>query len=345
MTEKPDRSAANPRSARGVVARTTGGGPEPTHLVKVLGLAAKLRVSGPRDRKIAMIAARQRGRVARRQLRAAGISHGVVDRLVKRGGLFPLAYAVFAVGHPGPVPLGRETAALLAVRDGAVLSHGTAAALWGLRRVDTDDDLIHVLVPGSSTASPPGVRVHRTRILEPNDVRIRYGLPVTSPARMLLDYAADLTERELEFLFDQAMVPKIVTVGEVEEIVERANGRTGRPALRALIERQRDPAFTRSEAEKRFLGLIRAAQLPEPEVNARIHGYEVDFLWRAQRLVVEIDGFRFHSTRRAFEHDRRKDTTLQAKGLAVMRFTWRQLTQDSYAAIARVAQALSSRSV
>ena len=342
MAAKPDRSAPNPRSGEGFAASSTRGGPEPTHLVKVLGLGAKLPVSGSRDRKIALIAAHQRGRVARRQLRAAGIGNGVVDRLIKRSMLFALHSGVFAVGHPGVVPLGRETAALLAVRDGAVLSHGTAAALWGLRPVDAGEDLIHVLVPGGSAASPAGVRVHRTRILAPNDVRVRHGLPVTSPARTLLDYAAELTERELEFLFDQAMVAKMITVRDVDEIIGRANGRNGRPALRALVERQRDPAFTRSEAEARFLGLIRAAQLPEPEVNARVHGYEVDFLWRAERLVVEIDGFRFHSTRHAFEHDRRKDAKLQVHGLATMRFTWSQLVRESYAMIARVAQALAA---
>lgn len=111
--------------------------------------------------------------------------------------------------------------------------------------------------------------------------------------------------------------------------------------MAALVAHQAGSALTRSEAEERFLDLIRRAQLPAPEVNTRVHGYEVDFLWRAQRLVVEIDGFRFHSTRRAFEGDRRKDATLKAAGLATMRVTWDQIEHELLAVTARLGQALA----
>lgn len=141
---------------------------------------------------------------------------------------------------------------------------------------------------------------------------------MTSPARTLLDLADLLIGRDLERVFDEMLVQRLVRIFEVVELLQRATGRAGGPLLAALLERQRGPVFTRSEAEERFLALIRGAQLPEPEVNVRIHGYAVDFLWRSQRLVVEIDGFRFHSTRSAFEHDRRKDAALRAAGLAVM---------------------------
>lgn len=109
--------------------------------------------------------------------------------------------------------------------------------------------------------------------------------------------------------------------------------------LQALLERRGGPTLTRSEAEERFLALIRGATLPEPKVNARIHGYEVDFLWPG-RLVVEIDGFRFHSTRRAFEHDHRKDAVLRGAGLPVMRFTWSQLAHEPYAVVVQVVRGL-----
>ena len=125
-------------------------------------------------------------------------------------------------------------------------------------------------------------------------------------------------------------------------MLARTNGARGAPRLNAQLARLTDgPTFTRSEAEERFLALIRQAGLPAPRVNARLHGYEVDFYWPAQRCVVEIDGFRFHSTRRASEHDRRKDGVLQAAGIAVLRFTWRQLLDEPLAVIGRLAALLA----
>jgi very-short-patch-repair endonuclease len=312
-----------------------------THAVKVLGAGAELLVSGRRDERIAAVAGAQRGRVSRRQLLAAGISYSAIERLVARGQLLPRHRGVFAVGHQAPTKLADETAALLAVRDGAALSHHSAAMLWGIAPSGSGDGRIHVLVPGGSAKRLQGVHVHRTRILAPRDVRIREGLPVTSPARTLFDLAETVTERELERHFDQALVDRLVRLPEVAELLRRFQGRPGCPQLRALLNREGGPTRTRSQAEERFLALIRRAQLPEPEVNVRLHGYEVDFHWRAQRLVVEIDGFQFHSTRRAFEHDRRKDATLRAAGIATMRVTWRQMTEESYTVIAQLAQALT----
>ncbi len=165
---------------------------------------------------------------------------------------------------------------------------------------------------------------------------------MTSPARTLLDIADELTERRLELAYDQAIVTRLVASAEMEALLERTPQNRGRPRLASLLARQGGPTLTRSKAEERFLALIRAAELPQPEVNVRMHGYEVDFLWRAEKLVVEIDGFQFHSTRRAFEQDRRRDATLQATGLRTMRVTWPQLAEDAYAVVARLAQALLS---
>lgn len=297
-----------------------------------------MTVAGSRDERIAQIAAVQRGRMSRVQLLAAGISSTTIVTLTRRGQLDPLHRGVFAVGHRAPTELGDETAALWAVKD-AALSHSTAAILWGARV--KSDGLVHVVVLHGG-ANPRGVCVHRTRILDRQDVRVRQGLQVTSPARTLLDLAEVLTQRELERAFDELLLQRLVRVWELAELLQRTTGRVGGPQVAALLERQGGPTRTRSEAEERFLALIRAALLPDPEVNVRIHGYEVDFLWRSQRLVVEIDGFRFHSTRGAFENDRRKDATLRAAGLTVMRVTWNHMAKEPYAVIARVAQALAS---
>lgn len=309
--------------------------------MRVLGARSLLPVSGPRDVRISAIAAAQRGRVSDRQLLAAGISRSTIHRLVQRGALIAVHRGVLAVGHVAPVELAAETAALLAVRDGALLSHHSSARLWNLRT--EPDGLIHLTVTGGPARAPRGVRVHRTSILTPRDVRIRSGLPVTSPAPTLLDLAELLTPRRLELAFDQALVSKIMTLTDVDELLRRVRGRAGVPSLRALADRERGqgPTLTRSQAEEIFLGLIREADLPEPEVNAHIHGYEVDFLWRHHNLVVEIDGFRYHSTARVFEHDRRKDNALRGHGLDTLRFTWRDLERRQLMTVATVARGLS----
>jgi very-short-patch-repair endonuclease len=123
----------------------------------------------------------------------------------------------------------------------------------------------------------------------------------------------------------------------------RALPRRGSRALRAALDGE--PALTRSEAERRLLALIRAARLPRPETNVRVEGYEVDFLWRPQRLIVEVDGFAYHSSRHAFERDRARDAALQAAGYRVVRFTWRQIAYDSHALVAQLSRLLAASAI
>ncbi len=307
------------------------------HLVQVLGSRELLPVRGGRDRRIAAIAAAQRGRVSRRQLLSAGVSASTIHRMVARAMLHPLHGGVYAVGHLAPVELGAETAALLACADGAVLSHQTAAALWKLRPPCGEE--VHVTM-GDNRRRRAGIRTHRTRRLEARDVRTYELLPVTSPARTLLDLATSVRPRDVERALEEGIVRQILRISDVEDVLRRASSLRGAPLLAGILERRRGPTVTRSEAEERFLSLIREALLPPPEVNVSIHGYEVDFLWRTQRLVVEVDGYAYHGNRGAFERDRRKDAKLRAAGLSSMRVTWLQMQDESYALIAHVAQAL-----
>jgi very-short-patch-repair endonuclease len=309
--------------------------------VKVLGVRAELRVTGNRDEKIAAIARLQRGRVARRQLLAAGLSYEVIARAVKRGALLPLPGGVFAVGHAGAVELGNETAVLLALPESAALSHHAAAALWDMRPSDAGGP-VDAVVPRGSHRRVDGCRVHRARSLQAQDIRIRKGLPVTSPARTLLDEAEELTPRRLELSFDRALVARILRPRDVTELLARTTGRKGATHLAALLERQHGTTLTRSEAEELFLDLVRQAQLPPPRVNARVAGYEVDFFWPEHNVIVEVDGYRFHSTRRAFEHDHRKEADLRAAGFILLRVSFDQLDRESYAVIADVARALAA---
>jgi very-short-patch-repair endonuclease len=313
-----------------------------TYRVPVLGREAPLEVSGPRERRIATIATAQRGRVSHRQLRAAGISKAEITGLLKRGAIFGRGDGVYAVGHVAPIELGDETAALLSVHNRAGLSHHSAGKLWELLPPTAGDGLIHVVIRSRCRCRPDGVVVHRSDLLTPGDIWVRHGLPVTSPAWTLLDLAEVLLEREreLELAFDRAVVSRIVRAQEITAVLKRAHKRAGRRPLQRLLDRERGPTVTRSEAEERFLALVRSAQLPQPQVNARIHGYEVDFLWPA-RLIVEVDGFRYHSTRRAFEHDHRKDAVLRGAGLPVLRFTWDQVDRAPLQVIAAVARELA----
>jgi very-short-patch-repair endonuclease len=307
--------------------------------VRVVGARSELTVTGSRDERIAQIARLQRGRVARRQLVAAGIGYSSIAWMVERHRLHPELPGVYAVGHAATAEWCRETAALLAVRDGASLSHLTAAGLW---RLCPADGLIHVTVAGGASASPPGVHVHRSRCLTARDLRFHKGLPVTSPARALLDIAPLVTDRELELAFDRGVVDRVIRTADVAAVLSRAGGHPGRGRLSSLMaDGTAGTTMTRSEAEERMLALVRAAELPPPEVNARVHGYEVDFLWREVGFAVEVDGFRFHSPRTAFERDRRKDRHLRRAGIDVMRVTWRQLEAEPYALVARIAEALA----
>jgi len=238
------------------------------------------------------------------------------------------------------MPLAREMAAVLACGEGAAISHRSAAVLWHL--LEPSDAAIDVTVRRQSSRSRPGLVIHRTRRLAPDEIKHLRGLPLTAVPRTLVDLAESASDRELESAYGQALVRRLASPERVRAALARHAYRRGAARLRALVEGGEGPAITRSEAEERFLALVRAAELPPPEVNVRVNDHEVDFLWRDEGLVVEIDGFRFHSSREAFERDRRRDARLQAAGVRVMRVTWRQAVDDTYATLARLVQALAA---
>jgi very-short-patch-repair endonuclease len=290
---------------------------------------------------MAELAARQRGVVTRTQLRAIGLSADAVDKRLKSKRLHPLYRGVYVVGHSGPVEGAPELGAVLACGSGAVVSHRSAAVLWGLHPAPPPD--VEVTVGGRRCDSKRGIRVHRVAALDPRDLRKLGGIPITAPARTLLDLAGTVSARELEQALAEAHARGLVRRGEMVALLARYPRRPGIAALRSLIAPDASPALTRSEAEERLLAMIRAAELPAPEVNVRIGRHEVDFLWSDQRLVVEVDGFRFHSSRTAFERDRARDAELASLGFLVIRVTWRQIVDRPSAVVARIAGALAVR--
>ncbi len=285
------------------------------------------------DKRAAAIAAVQANVIDLDQLRAAGLGHAAVVHRLQSGRMQRLHRRVYLLGAAPPSTAARYWAAVLACRPRALISHRSAAAVWGMLPEEEGD--VHVTVLARNPRTRPGIVVHRTRTMVRADLRHRDGLPVTSPARTLADLARSDPGRTAERALSEARVLKVVTDGALAKAAVRS------PQLRALLTD--GPAITRSEAERRLLELVARAGLPRPRTNAKLHGFMVDFLWTEQRLIIEVDGFRFHGHRGAFERDRMRDQVLIAHGYHVIRITWRQLTEEPLAVLARIAQALVHR--
>jgi very-short-patch-repair endonuclease len=276
--------------------------------------------------------------ITRAQLIAVGFSQRSVDRRLARGALHRVFRGVFALGHPALQPLAAETAALLYAGDDCVLSHETAAAIWGLRRIP---EVVTMTMIGRHVREQSGLRIHCTLILDSRDVRLRHGFPVTAPARTLIDVAGREPTGVVERALNEARVLKLVTDPELHAAIERAPLRTGVGLLRKLLESERGPALTRSELERRLRTLVQQGQLPWPLFNAPLLGFVVDAVWPAAKLVLEVDGYQAHGHRAAFERDRLRDQRLVAHGYVVVRVTWRQLVEEPMAVLVRLAEALT----
>jgi very-short-patch-repair endonuclease len=274
------------------------------------------------DRAIGSLAEQQHGVVARRQLVAMGLGNRAIgDRLV-RGQLIALHRGVYAVGHRQLRQEGRWLAAVLAVGPGAVLSHRDAAALHGMRKAPESRK-----VSVSTSAHPrnvAGVWVKARRVLTDDDRAVVHGIPVTSPARTLVDLAPMLTAAQLQSTLGEADRRGLLDVAEAERALRRTKGRHGQghARLRAALDAhlQAGATLLRSALEERFLDLVIRAGLPRPQLNAPAAGYEVDALWPAERVVVEMDGWADHKERQAAARDREKTNRLQAAGYVVLRF-------------------------
>jgi very-short-patch-repair endonuclease len=287
------------------------------------------------DRLIGAVADRQAGVVTRAQLLELGLQRGAISWRIASGLLHLLHRGVYRWGHSLPMPFARFVAAVYACGEGSVLTRHAAAAGWEFRPEPIGR--LDVTIVGDRRVRIDAIRTHRTASFSVGDLRTLHGIPITSPARTLLDIAGDLPSRELAAALEQAQIKRLVTRRDLEQTVERASGRAGIPALRALIA---EPAFTRSEAERRLVALLAAAKLARPAFNHIVEGFEVDAVWRPERIVLEFDSYAFHATRAAFIRDRRKDAQLTRAGYLVLRTTWHELTNEPFALIARIAQAL-----
>ena len=223
-------------------------------------------------------------------------------------------------------------AAVLACGPDAVLSHRSAAYLWGL--VDTWEEPIDVTAPNRRGRSPEGVAAHRDGSLQPIDKTTVYGVPCTSVARTVLDFAGVAPEWEVRKVVAQGEVLGILDQPKLRALLKRSRRRRGVARLRLILDTiHPQTKKTRSELERRFLEMCARQAVPDPEVNVWLAApdgrrYQADFLWRDCRLIVEADSRRFHDTDSAFVSDRKRQQQLELAGWRVSRCTWEEVERE-----------------
>jgi hypothetical protein len=268
------------------------------------------------DRQIGALVSRQHGPVGHQQLRELGLSQRAITHRINVGRLIRYHPEVYLVGHTVLPREGRWMAAVLACGATAVLSHGDAAAHWGL--MPARGHLIHVTRPSSSGRDPDPrrIRVHRVATLRAWERTINDRIPTTTVARTVLDVAPLLRPRAMEDVIAQANRLGLFDLVAARRCLDEHPRQHGAPALRRLLGdlRGEGAADLRSTLEVRFLQLCDDHQLPAPRANVSLAGFLVDFHWPGTKLVVETDGFTYHSTPSAFEADRQRSAP-HARGL------------------------------
>jgi predicted transcriptional regulator of viral defense system/very-short-patch-repair endonuclease len=292
------------------------------------------------DGLIADLAGRQHGVVSRVQLLWLGLSAEAIDVRCEAGRLHVLHRGVYAVGHRMVSREGRWMAAVLACGDRAVLSHRSAAALWGVR--NPSSRAIEVTTP-SKSRSRAGFQRHYA-LLPADEVAIHLGIPVTSVPRTIFDLAAVERPEAVESALRQAEYLRLHDRLSLRDLLDRYPRRHGARAVRAALARLGESTGRpESPLEERFLAFLDRHRLPRPELNAWLEvgerRYRVDCLWPVPRQIVELDGWEGHGTRSAFRDDRARDRHLRVAGYGIVHLTWSQL-EDEPEAIATDLRAL-----
>jgi very-short-patch-repair endonuclease len=281
----------------------------------------------PLDAAVAELAASQHGVVSLAQLRAVGLGARAAQYRGVSGRLHRVHRGVYCVGHRVLSADGHRMAAVLASGSGAVLSHRSAAAAWGIR----PSSRVRIEVTVATSRRGVGrIELHRTKHLTPDDVIHLRNIPITTIARTLVDLAAVLNPNALQRAVHQAEMLQLLDVTAIRAAIRRAPGRAGARLLGDLLSVP-SPGPTRSELEAQFLALCRNAELRMPRINRHVDAgdlLEVDALWPDERLIAELDGGAAHRTTYAFENDRRRDTALAAHGYLVVRFTWQRIANE-----------------
>jgi hypothetical protein len=268
------------------------------------------------------IASRSLGIVTRQELLAAGLTRGQIRHRIRKGLLLREHRGVYRVGHRAPSLEARYLAAVRACGKEALLAGRAAAHLLGLVRGTPPPP--EVIAP--SARHVPGVVTRRARRVDPADATTVRGIPVTTVPRTLVDLAAVLNVDELARACHEAGVRYRTTPGQVEAVLARLPSRPGAGKLRRILHGEVPVALSR--LENRFLKLLRQTGLPLPQANRRVGGRRVDCRWPERRLTVELDGYRYHSSRHAWEQDRRREREARARGDEFRRYTYGDVFED-----------------
>lgn len=301
---------------------------------------------GGSSERVAELATIQGGVVSLDQLRDEGVTRQAAAGRAKANQLHRVHRGVYAVGHRSVSRTTLLRAALLACGEGAVVSHGTAAAFHGLW--DKWPHLIDVTVPNQAGRKIDGVRCRRCRYPEPEEIETREGVVCTTLARTLVDLAGMVSLATLRRIVGRAAIRKKLDLQAVDLAIHNARGRRGLRALELALAPYRtvdgEPPDVRSDFETLVLPQLLDLDLPRPGCNVGLHvegeRLIVDFLWERERVIVETDGRETHETPVAFQSDRRRDQVLVAAGYRVVRVTWDQIHGEREAVLRRISRAL-----
>jgi very-short-patch-repair endonuclease/predicted transcriptional regulator of viral defense system len=296
--------------------------------------------------RVARVAGRQPGLITIRQLRESRIPDSTITAAVVRGRLHPVFHGVHSVGHRYLTVHARLLAATLACGEGSVVSHGTAAWVYGLS--EKRPEAVDVIAPVEAGRKIAGIRRRFVPVPVGREVWRRQGVPLTSPARTIVDCAGS-DPRGVGGMIEQASVLKLLDAGAIDRVLDGPRRKGTKHLLRVLEpwRRYRPGIKIRSRMEAKLLPLLTEAALPIPETNARIkvagRTYEVDFLWRREKVAVETDGGRFHDNPAAGTRDSERNRALDAAGYRIPRLGWEDLRDRPDAAMAEIARLLHER--
>ena len=273
---------------------------------------------------VAELAARQHGVVSFRQLRELGFSKGKIARSQESFRIRRVHRGVYAIGHSRLSDRGRCMAAVLASPASTVLSHWSAAWLWGLHSQLPAEVEVTVAATGHRRR---GIRVYRAESLDSEWGYIDR-IPVTALPSTLLGVAATRPSRDLTDAIDRAKRLGLLDLGAIDHLLDRRRRSPGSGRLAQALDLYRDPAFDRARSELLFLDLVKKASLPRPALNIWVEEFEIDAYWEAERFAVEVDGWETHGTRRAFEEDRVRTEDMRLAGIDVIRITARRIERE-----------------
>ncbi len=293
-----------------------------------------------RERELGALATRQHGVVARSQLQALGFGIRAIERHLWEGRLHPLHRNVYAVGHQRISRRGRWWAAVLAYGTEALLSHRSAAVLWGLARARAGPIDVTAPIGRQGVNRREGIWIHRCK-LDSEEQTTHDGIPVSTVARTLFDYAEVADYKHLKEAAEEADRLKRLRLGELERVCERGRGRRALRPIRHLLTELGAPTEGRSPLEIRFHEFREKHGLPEPAANVHVLDHEVDALWPAAKLIVELDSWEHHGHRAAFERDRARDPKLLIAGYRTIRVTHRRLDREAGQLAAEIRQLLA----